>query len=181
MKCPCCDAEMHNAFSYDSDKEQIEFRHHVLYVCLGSNDLCNGLVIREAKEDNKLTYITPRHSVITLHENYVKNVDKETLLKQIFSPFEWDEYRDSVRPVINNYELWIMENNEPKFLGYASGLDFREAFKRVSETTRIAGSSEYTFNDQYITVVNSQGVELNVYPSKTDLIACHPVMEESTP
>lgn len=53
----------------------------------------NGLIAKHDVFDQKVTFVTPAHSAVTLHVNYINNVSGDDLLKTIFSTFEWCAYK----------------------------------------------------------------------------------------
>lgn len=181
MKCPCCLEEMLFATGHDSGTSNIQSRIHNWYICQTDHEICNGLMVRESLEDDKLTYITAAHTCSTLHVNYVKQASKEDLLKHILSTFEWEIYTKITNPPITQFQMWIMEDSgKPKFLGYSSGKDFIDALTNAHITNEIIGDMDYVFLPEKVMVRDLDMRYYDLYPSRTDLLACHPVMEDNT-
>lgn len=94
MKCPCCQNEMlliqaHVAMA----KPEFEARSYDVYMCTSGAQWCNGLIAKHDVFDQKVTFVTPAHSAVTLHLNYINSVFGDDLLKTIFSTFEWCAYK----------------------------------------------------------------------------------------
>lgn len=93
MKCPCCQNEMLliQAHAHEGSPG-VEKRTYVVYFCESGGQWCNGLIAKHDVFDQKVTFVTPAHSAVTLHINYINSVFGDDLLKTIFSTFEWCAY-----------------------------------------------------------------------------------------
>jgi hypothetical protein len=99
MKCPCCKRDMITISNHavaDCEETGVERRHHITYLCSEGGNVCNGLLVKHDIYDSNLTYITPAHSLKTLHINYVNGVSTCDLLRTIFTVFEWEAYVKSL-------------------------------------------------------------------------------------
>lgn len=94
MDCPLCQKAMKELHVHVvRSGPDFEGRHYTTYQCALGTNLCNGLLVKVDRDDQKSTFITPCHSMHTLSHAYIESVSSLDLVRSILSVFEWEMYK----------------------------------------------------------------------------------------